>query len=70
MCKACCITNAQLMLAIIVVVLLMTRAALRTLSLSPQKVEYHFTPPWISEKGTDKEDTKCSALENGQGQEQ
>lgn len=59
------------MLAIIVVIL-MTRATLRTYLVCPQdlKVEYHFTLSWISEKGADEEDTKCSALENGRRQEQ
>lgn len=71
MCKAWCIINAQLMLGTIVVIL-MTTVTLRTCLVCPQdlKVEYHFTLPWISEKGADREDTKCSVFENGQRQEQ
>lgn len=61
MCKGWCTVNAQLTLSIIVVVILMTKVALRTHLASPQdlKVEYHFILPWLSEKAADREDTKC-----------
>lgn len=66
MCIAWCPVTTQLTLAIIIMIILMTKATLRTHFVCSQylKAKDHFTLPWTSEKAADREDTKHLALEN------